>query len=232
MAKIWTDDGRYIYLTVQGIEYRFIMKKAERGCRSYANMPAVSDFRNGDSCWTTRNYFKIPCYQCRLALSWEVITTGIRRNGGSRNINWREFFHRFQLELSRALGLERRYTSAEFSRFLALDLALESRWFRAVIGVNNRIKGGRNSRKYIILISGMIISGQPRYISARLSVWEVTTGWFLVRNVVRASVTKVTWITISKKHDLTGQTEKLKQKRCGFTCLPVNTTQQVRLKIQ
>ena len=145
MVKIEPIVGRYIYLTIQGIEYRVYCEESGHG------IPMICQHAGGSQTLEWRFVLNDP----EITSKYHVIVADLPYHGKSLPPDseewWRQeykltksFFIDFQLELSRALGLERPvFAGNALAGFLALDLALEHPdEFRAVIGINAAIKGG------------------------------------------------------------------------------------------
>jgi pimeloyl-ACP methyl ester carboxylesterase len=137
--------GKYIYLTVQGIEYRVYYEEAGKG------IPIICQHAGGSQTLEWRFMLNDP----EIISKYHVVSADLPYHGKSLppdSVEWwkedykltKGFFEDFQIELSRALGLEKPiYLGQNSAGFLALDLALDHPDdFRAVIGVNTAIKGG------------------------------------------------------------------------------------------
>ena len=145
MAKFDPVIGKYIYLTVQGIEYRVYYEESGKG------IPIICQHAGGSQTLEWRFMLNDP----EIISKYHVVSADLPYHGKSLPPDseewWKEdykltksFFIDFQLALSHALVLERPvFMGAATAGFLALNLALEyPDEFRAVIGVNTAKKGG------------------------------------------------------------------------------------------
>jgi pimeloyl-ACP methyl ester carboxylesterase len=145
MAIIEPIIGRYMYITIQGIEYRIYYEENGQG------IPMVCQHSAGSSGLEWRHMLT----DQEITAKYHVIVADLPYHGRSLPpplVQWwkqeykltKSFFIEFQLELCCALGLEKPvYIGIANGGFLALNLALEHpRKFRAVIGVEAAIRAG------------------------------------------------------------------------------------------
>jgi pimeloyl-ACP methyl ester carboxylesterase len=138
MAIIEPITGKYIYLTIQGIEYRVYYEESGKG------IPLICQHSAGSNVLEWRHMLNDPDIISRF----HVIAADLPYHGRSippEGVPWwkeeykltKSFFMDFQIALSRALGLEKPvYIGTATGGFLALNLALHyPDDFRAVIGV-------------------------------------------------------------------------------------------------
>ena len=140
--------GRYIYVTVAGVQYRVYYEEAGSGIPLLCHHTAGSDGRQ------YRHQLEDPLLQ----QSFRMIAYDLPYHGKSlpptSHAWWSEeyrltqdFLLEFVVEFSRALGLDRPiFMGCSVGGFLAPDLALyRPEHFRAVIGLNSGIYLGPNS---------------------------------------------------------------------------------------
>lgn len=145
MAIIEPIEGRYVYLTIQDVEYRVYYEESGKG------IPIICQHSAGSLGLEWRHMLTDP----EIISKYHVIVADLPYHGRSlppESIEWwkeeykltKSFFMNFQLELSKALGLERPvYMGTATGGFLALNLALEyPSKFRAVIGVESALRAG------------------------------------------------------------------------------------------
>ncbi len=138
MARIPDIVGRYVYLPIDGVEYRVYFEEAGHGIPVMLQHTAGSDGRQWrhllEDEWITR-HFRLIAHDLPYH-GKSLPPTGIewwtRRYGLTQ-----AFFMKFMVELARALGLDRPvYMGCSMGGHLAGDLALHHpKEFRAVIGV-------------------------------------------------------------------------------------------------
>jgi pimeloyl-ACP methyl ester carboxylesterase len=145
MARFEQVVGRYIHLTIQGIEYRVFYEEAGHG------IPLIAQHSGGGDGMEWRALLSDP----EITAKYHVIVPNLPYHGRSmppESIEWwrqeyqlkKNFFMDFHLELSRELKLDRPvYMGCYVGGNLGLNLALEHPdKFRAVIGVGAALTGG------------------------------------------------------------------------------------------
>ncbi|AIC29631.1 alpha/beta hydrolase [Rhizobium sp. SEMIA 4085] len=141
--------GRYVYLTIEGIEYRVYYEEAGQGIPLLVGHTAGSD---------GRQYRHTLCDE-EVTKNFRVIAFDLPYHGKSlppHGVRWwekeynmtKKFMMDFQLELSKALGLDRPvYMGSSMGGHLAIDLA--SNYpdnFRATISVEGAL---RSAAEYV-----------------------------------------------------------------------------------
>lgn len=134
--------GRYVYLTVDGVEYRVYFEEAGRGIPMIVQHTAGSDGRQ----W--RHLLEDP----EITRSFRLIAHDLPYHGKSlppQSVEWwkreyaltQDFFMKFIVTLARELELDRPvYMGCSMGGHLAGDLALHHpETFRAVIGVEGAL---------------------------------------------------------------------------------------------
>ena len=136
--KIEAITGKYIYITVNGVEYRVYFEESGEGIPLLCQHTAGSDGRQWRHLMNDEEVIS----------AYRVIAVDLPYHGKSlppESIEWwkeeykltKRFFLDFLMEFSHALGLERPvFTGCSMGGHIALDLALECPdEFRAVIGL-------------------------------------------------------------------------------------------------
>jgi len=149
MARFDTIVGKYIYLKIQGIEYRVYFEENGKG------IPMLCQHTAGKSCQEWSHLLN----DKEITAKYRVIAADLPYHGKSNppeSVEWwkqeykltKSFFMDFHMALSHALGLEKPvYIGSSIGGFLAPDLALEHPdEFRAVIGVEAASKAGLYTR--------------------------------------------------------------------------------------
>jgi pimeloyl-ACP methyl ester carboxylesterase len=144
MAKFDKQAGRFVYLTVQGVEYRVYFEEAGKG------IPLLCQHTAGSNGQEWRHLMN----DKEVTDRFRVIAADVPYHGKSLPPEsrewWKEeyrltksFFIDFQLELSQALELEKPvFIGCSMGGYLAPDLALECPdRFRAVIGIESNAGG-------------------------------------------------------------------------------------------
>lgn len=142
MARFAAVTGRYVYLTVDGVEYRVYFEESGSGIPMILQHTAGSDGRQ----W--RHLLEDP----EITANFRLIAHDLPYHGKSLpppGVEWwkreyrltQDFFMKFVVALSRELGLERPvYMGCSMGGHLAGDLALHHPdEFRAVIGVEGAL---------------------------------------------------------------------------------------------
>jgi pimeloyl-ACP methyl ester carboxylesterase len=140
MARFEAITGKYVYITVQGVEYRVYFEENGQG------IPLLCQHTAGAESLQWRHLMNDE----EVTSKFRVIAADLPYHGKSlppESIEWwkqeyrltKSFFIDFLLELSRALGLDKPvFIGCSMGGHLALDLALECPDdFRAVIGVES-----------------------------------------------------------------------------------------------
>jgi pimeloyl-ACP methyl ester carboxylesterase len=145
MAKIDPSVGRYIHLTVEGIEYRVFYEESGRG------IPLICQHAGGGDGLTWRHLLA----DTDIISNYRVIIPDLPYHGRSlppESIEWwkqeykltKSFLFAFYREFCRELKLERPvFMGNAVGGFLALDMGLEfPDSYRAVIAVGAALKAG------------------------------------------------------------------------------------------
>jgi pimeloyl-ACP methyl ester carboxylesterase len=224
MASFEPITGRYIHLTVQGIEYRIYYEESGQG------IPIICQHAGGSQTLEWRFMLNDP----EIISKYRVVSADLPYHGKSlppESEQWwkqeykltKSFFIDFQIELSRALGLERPiYLGQNSAGFLALDLALQKPDdFRAVIGVNTAIKAGTATleKYYHPYIGNDYKRATALYFCAPFSPEKLRRADSWCAMLCAPPVTKGDLNYYFKEHDLTGQTGKIDTKRCAVYLL-------------
>ena len=146
MAKLDPAVGRYVYLDIQGIEYRVYFEQNGTGIPLICQHTAASDGR----------LWRHLLNDEEITRQFQVIVPDLPYHGKSlppESVEWwkqeykltKRFFMDFQVELVRALGLERPvYMGCSMGGQLAVELAIERPdEFRAVIGLESGLSRAR-----------------------------------------------------------------------------------------
>ena len=219
MAVIEQIIGKYIYLTIDGVEHRVYYEESGKG------IPLICQHAAGSSGLEWRDMLNDP----EITSKYRVIVADLPYHGRSlppASVNWWEeeykltklFFIEFQLALSRALGLERpAFIGTASGGFLALDLALEKPDdFRAVISVNSAIKGGEATLDmyYHPYIGNDYKRANAMGFCAPMNPEKYRRAVSWCSMLSAPPVTKGDLNYYFKEHDLTGKTDKIDTSRC------------------
>ena len=224
MAIVEPIVGKYIHLTVQGIEYRVYYEENGKG------IPIICQHASGSQTLEWRFLLNDP----EIISKYNVIVADLPYHGKSlppESIQWwkeeyrltKSFVMDFQLELSRALGFEKPvFIGNAMGGFLALDLALEyPDQFRAVIGVNSALRAGKPTLDtyYHPYIGNDYKRANTLYFSSPMSPekYRRIESWCAMLSA--PSVTKGDLYYYFNEHDLTGKTYKIDTSRCAVYLL-------------
>jgi pimeloyl-ACP methyl ester carboxylesterase len=223
MARIEPIEGRYIYLTVQGIEYRVYYEESGKG------IPIICQHGGGGDGLEWNRILM----DCDITLKYRFIAVDLPYHGKSlppESVQWwkeeykltKSFLMDLYLELIRELGLERPvFMGNAMGGFLALDLALEHPdQFRAVIAVNSALRAGKPT---LDTFNHPDVTNDYRRSNAMYFCGptspekyrrEVT--WCAMQS---PSVTKGDLYYYFNEHDLTGKADKMDTSRCAVYLL-------------
>ena len=221
MARFESVTGKYVYLDVQGKEYRVYFEENGRGIPLVCQHTAGSDGRQWRHLMNDNDVTSL----------YRVIAFDLPYHGKSlppESVEWwkeeyvlhKSFLFDFHTEFSRALGLERPvYIGCSMGGHLAPDLALERPdAYRAVIGVEGNIcspedpmrmwmyhpKISNDFRMHTMM--SMMGPGSPEKYR-RETVWEYGQGApFVFRGDLHYYFAE---------HDLTGRTHEIDTSRVG-----------------
>jgi pimeloyl-ACP methyl ester carboxylesterase len=148
MTNIEPTTGKYIRLTVQGVEYRVYFEESGQG------IPLVCQHTAGSDCRQWRHLLN----DAEVTSMYRVIAFDLPYHGKSlppETLEWwkeeyrlhKSFLFDFHTEFGKALGLERPvYIGCSMGGHLAPDLALERPdIYRAVIGVQGTAHSGHST---------------------------------------------------------------------------------------
>ncbi len=151
MAKIEPITGRYVYVTVEGVEYRVYFEENGKGIPLVCQHTAGSDGRQ----W--RHLLN----DDEITSSYRVIAVDLPYHGKSlppESVKWweqeyklrRKFFTNFHAEFNHALGLDKPvYIGFSMGGHLAVDLAIEKpEEYRAIIGGEACISSPHSTEPY------------------------------------------------------------------------------------
>jgi pimeloyl-ACP methyl ester carboxylesterase len=153
MSRFEATKGRYVYLTVEGIEYRVYFEESGVG------IPLVCQHTAGSDGQQWRQFLVDP----DITTTYRVIVPDLPYHGKSlppESLDWwareyrltKAFFIAFHLEFNRALGLERPvFIGSSMGGSIATDLALECPdEYRAVIALEEGLRSGKATDEDII----------------------------------------------------------------------------------
>ena len=224
MAVIEPVVGKYVYLTIQGVEYRVFYEECGTG------IPIICQHAGGGDGLEWRTLLN----DADITSKYRVIVPNLPYHGKSlppESLEWwkleyrltKSFFMDFQLELSKALELDRPvYMGCYVGGFLALDLALEyPDKFRAVIGVGTAQRGGPATLDtfYHPSVSNNYRRVNAMYFCAPMTpeVYRREVTWCAMQ--CAAPTTKGDLYYYFKEHDLTGKTHLFDNSRCAVHLL-------------
>ncbi|HWG06158.1 MAG TPA: alpha/beta hydrolase, partial [Beijerinckiaceae bacterium] len=146
-------EGRYVYLTVENVEYRVYFEEAGRG------IPLVCQHTAGSDGQQWRQFLT----DADITASYRVIVPDLPYHGKSlppESLDWwareyrlsKAFFLAFHLEFNRALALEKPvFIGSSMGGSIATDLALDyPDDYRAVIALEEGLRSGQASDADII----------------------------------------------------------------------------------
>jgi pimeloyl-ACP methyl ester carboxylesterase len=215
--------GRYMYLTVQNIEYRVYYEENGQG------IPMICQHAGGGDGMQWHDMLNDPVITSR----YRVIAADLPYHGRSlppESVEWwkqeykltKSFFMDFQVELSHALGLERPvFIGNAIAGFLALDLALEyPDKFRAVIASGAALRAGKVTLQtfYHPKVSNDYRRANAMYFCGPASPEKVRrmVTWCDSQS---PPVTRGDLYFYFMEHDLTGKTDKIDTSRCAVYLL-------------
>ncbi len=153
MARFEATAGKYVYLEVEGVEYRVYFEEAGSG------IPMVCQHTAGSDGQQFRQFLVDP----DITAGYRVIVPDLPYHGKSlppESIEWwaqeyrltKSFFVEFHIALNRALGLDRPvFIGSSMGGSIATDLALEKPDdYRAVIALEEGIRMVKNSDEDIL----------------------------------------------------------------------------------
>ena len=219
MVKVDPIIGRYIYLTINGIEYRVYYEESGKG------IPIIFQHAGGGDGLEWSHVLN----DNEITSKYRVIVPDLPYHARSlppESVEWwkeqylltKSFFMEFQLKLIEALELNKPvYVGCFVSGVLALDLALEHPdQFRAVIGVGAAQHRGPATQDtfYHPSVTNDYRRSNAYYFCAptnpekyrRISSWCAMT--------TAGPVTKGDLYYYFVEHDLTGKTNKFDTSRC------------------
>jgi pimeloyl-ACP methyl ester carboxylesterase len=224
MAVIEPIEGRYVYLTIQGIEYRVYFEEAGKG------IPIICQHSAGSLGLEWRHMLIDPDIISR----YHVIVADLPYHGRSlppESVQWwkeeykltKSFYMDFQVELSRALGLERPvYMGTATGGFLALNLALNHPAdFRAVIGVEAAETAGTATLDtfYHPNIGNDYKRANSMYFSAPTNPEKYRRAITWVSMLTAPPVTKGDMNYYFIEHDMTGKCQQIDTSKCAIYLL-------------
>ena len=224
MAIIEPIIGRYMYVTIQGIEYRIYYEENGKG------IPMICQHASGSSGLEWRHMLN----DTDITSKYRVVVADLPYHGRSLppvSVQWwkqeykltKSFFIDFQMELSRVLGLERPvYIGTANGGFLALNLAMEHPdEFRAVIGVEAAIRAGEATLDtfYHPYIGNDYKRANALYFSAPTNPDKYRRAISWCAMLSAPPVTKGDMNYYFIEHDLTGKTSKIDTSRCAVYLL-------------
>jgi pimeloyl-ACP methyl ester carboxylesterase len=220
MAFIESVEGRYVYLTIQGVEYRVYYEEAGKG------MPIICQHSAGSVGLEWRHMLTDP----EIISKYHVIVADLPYHGRSlppESVQWwkqeykltKSFFMDFQVELARALGLERPvYMGTATGGFLALNLALShADDFRAVIGVECALSAGTATLDtfYHPNIGNDYKRANSLYFSAPTSPEKYRRAITWVAMLTAPPVTKGDMNYYFIEHDMVGKCDRIDTSKCA-----------------
>ena len=224
MAIVEPIEGRYIHLTIQGIEYRVYYEESGKGipiiCQHYAGSMGLE--------------WRHMLTDADITSKYRVIVPDLPYHGKSlppESIEWwkqeykltKSFLIDFHLELSRALGLERPvFIGNAVGGFLALDLALEHPdEFRAVIASGAAQRGGPATQDtfYHPNVTNDYRRSNAMYFCAPTSPPKYRRAVTWCAMLAAGPVTKGDLYYYFVEHDQTGKTDKINTSRCAVYLL-------------
>jgi pimeloyl-ACP methyl ester carboxylesterase len=222
MALIESIEGRYIYLTIQGIEYRVYYEEA--GNKN--GIPVICQHSAGSVGLEWRHMLTDP----DITATCHVIVADLPYHGRSlppESVQWwkeeykltKSFFMDFQVELARGLGLERPvYMGTATGGFLALNLALNHPdEFRAVIGVEAAETAGEATLDtfYHPNIGNDYKRANSMYFSAPTSPEKYRRAITWVAMLTAPPVTKGDMNYYFIEHNMTGKCGEINTAKCA-----------------
>jgi pimeloyl-ACP methyl ester carboxylesterase len=224
MAIIEPIEGKYIYITIQGIEYRIYCEQSGSG------IPLICQHSAGSNVLEWRHMLIDP----EITSKYHVIAADLPFHGRSippEGIPWwkqeykltKSFFMDFQVELSRALGLQRPvYIGTANGGFLALNLALNHPDdFRAVIGVEAAENAGPATMDifYHPQIGNDFKRGTAMGFSAPANPEKYRRAISWVAMLSAPPVTKGDMNYYFIEHDMTGKCPQIDTTKCAVYLL-------------
>jgi pimeloyl-ACP methyl ester carboxylesterase len=219
MAKFEAAVGRYIHLTIQGIEYRVFYEESGKG------IPIICQHAGGGDGLTWRHLLD----DKDITAKYRVIIPDLPYHGPSlppESVEWwkqeykltKSFLFDFHLEFCRALHLERPvFMGNALGGFLALDVALEyPDKFRAVIAVGAAQRGGPATLDtfYHPNVTNDYRRTNSMYFCAPYSPekYRRAVTWGAMQSP--GPITKGDLYYYFREHDLTGKMDKFDTVRC------------------
>ena len=224
MTKFDPITGRYIHLTIQGVEYRVFYEEAGKG------IPIICQHSGGGDGLEWAALLNDP----EVTSKYHVIVPNLPYHGKSlppESIEWwrqeyrltKNFFMDFELELSRALKLDRPvYIGCYVGGNLGLNLALDyPDKFRAVIGVGAALTSGKPTLDTFYHPN---VSNHYRMVNAFYFCAPTTpekyrreVGWATMQ--CAAPTTKGDLYFYFYEHNLTGKAHLIDTSRCAVYLL-------------
>jgi pimeloyl-ACP methyl ester carboxylesterase len=224
MTKFDPITGRYIHLTIQGVEYRVFYEEAGKG------IPIICQHSGGGDGLEWAALLNDP----EVTSKYHVIVPNLPYHGKSlppESIEWwrqeyrltKNFFMDFELELSRALKLDRPvYIGCYVGGNLGLNLARDyPDKFRAVIGVGAALTSGKPTLDTFYHPN---VSNHYRMVNAFYFCAPTTpekyrreVGWATMQ--CAAPTTKGDLYFYFYEHNLTGKAHLIDTSRCAVYLL-------------
>jgi pimeloyl-ACP methyl ester carboxylesterase len=224
MAKFDPAVGRYIHLTVQGIEYRVFYEESGSG------IPLICQHAGGGDGLTWRHLLA----DTNIISKYRVIIPDLPYHGRSlppESIAWwkqeykltKPFLFEFYTEFCRALELERPvFMGNAMGGFLALDIGLEFQdQYRAVIAVGAALRAGpaTNETFYHPNVTNDYRRTNSMYFCAPFSPekYRRAVTWGAMQSP--GPITKGDLYYYFYEHDLTGKTDQYNTEHCAVYLL-------------